>query len=72
MLKTGRKEHRVYRGGRVAGLNSTFYFTERYLCAPSAYALIRYDKIKDIHANSVRVSKAGQQSVFVNIEFTYG
>lgn len=51
---------------------STFYFIERYLCAPSAYALIRYDKIKDIHANSVRVSKAGQQSVFVNIDFTDG
>ena len=48
----------------------TFYFTDRYLCAPSAYAMIRYDKIKDIHAGSMKMS--GQQSVFVNIEFTDG
>ena len=53
-------------------LYSTFYFTERYLCAPAAYALIRYDTIKDIHANTVRVSRGGQQSAFVNIEFNNG
>ena len=50
----------------------TFYFTERYLCAPSAYALIRYDNIKNLTANSVKVSRAGQQSVYVKVEFSDG
>ena len=49
---------------------STFYFTERYLCAPGAYELIRYDSIGNISAYTVTVS--GQKSLLVNIEFNNG
>lgn len=48
----------------------TFYFTEKYLCAPSAYALIRYDKIEDV---SVWTEKSnGITSYYVRFTFTDG
>lgn len=50
---------------------STFYFTDRYLCIPSAYALIRYDNIKEIHVNS-KVMNGRESGIFVNIEFADG
>ena len=50
----------------------TFYITDRFLCAPSAYLLIRYDRIRDMNAYSVRVSRGGQQQYFLRIEFTDG
>lgn len=51
---------------------STFYCTERYLCAPASYTLIRYDKIKNMSTYSVTISRAGQKQYFLNIEFTDG
>lgn len=50
---------------------STFYFTDRYLCIPSAYALIRYDNIKEIHVNA-NVINGRESGIFVNIEFADG
>lgn len=49
----------------------TFYFTPRYLCIPSAYALIRYDNILNVYPNEVTQS-GRTTSIFVNIEFKNG
>ena len=51
---------------------STFYCTERYLCAPASYSLIRYDRIKNMSSYSVTISRGGQKQYFLNIEFTDG
>lgn len=49
----------------------TFYFTPKYLCAPTAYALIRYSEIKLITPNVVS-SNGRPSGIFVNVEFTNG
>ena len=50
----------------------TFYFTERYLCAPSAMKLIRYDRIKGIPKYHARLSKSGHPEVYVTFDFNDG